>query len=286
MRAVAENIYIEDQYPGVTLGAIALPHGLIQIDAPPAPEDNRAWRATLMNLGCGPERLLINLDAHPDRTLGSRAMECTIAASEKTAYIFRSRPTAFKAQNDETGAEWETIQGLGNVRWAVPEITFSVSMAVHWNDLSVILEHHPGPSAGACWVTIPTHKVVFVGDTVVRHQPPFLGAGDLPAWIDALKVLLSPAYRGYQVVAGRGGLATVEDIKAQVEFLQHVLSRLGKLAAKKALPDAAQNLAAGLLGSFKVPASRERQYTHRLQYGLHHYYLRHYHSINANSEEE
>jgi len=237
-------------------------------------------------VGGGPERLLVNLDAHPDRTLGSRAMECTIAASEKTANIFRSRPTAFKAGNIETGADWETIQGLGNIRWAAPEISFSESMTIHWNDTPVVLEHRPGVSAGACWASIPSQKVVFVGDTVVRHQPPFLAGANLPAWIDRLKTLLSPALRGYQVVAGRGGLASVEDIKAQLEFLQHVLAKLEKLAAKKALPDAAQNLAAGLLGGFKVPANRERQYSHRLQHGLHHYYVRHYHSVNPNTDDE
>ena len=68
MQALANQVYIEEQYPGVTLGVIALPHGLIQIDAPPAPEDGRSWRAALLNLNSGVERLLINLDGHPDRT--------------------------------------------------------------------------------------------------------------------------------------------------------------------------------------------------------------------------
>jgi hypothetical protein len=36
--------------------------------------------------------VLINLDAHPDRTLGVRAMDCTVIAHEKTAQAFRNRP--------------------------------------------------------------------------------------------------------------------------------------------------------------------------------------------------
>src|ERR1051326_8026531 len=68
MREIARQVYIEDQYPGVVLGAISLPHGLIQIDAPPSPEDGRSWRASLLNLNSGVERILVNLDAHPDRT--------------------------------------------------------------------------------------------------------------------------------------------------------------------------------------------------------------------------
>ena len=98
MQEITRNVHIEDQYPGVTLGVIVTPRGLIQIDAPPSPEDARSWRAALMNLGGGMERVLINLDAHPDRTLGARAMDCTVIAHEKTAYTFRNRPGTFKAQ--------------------------------------------------------------------------------------------------------------------------------------------------------------------------------------------
>ena len=39
MDAIAKNVYIEDRYLGVTLGVITQPRGLIQIDAPPSPED-------------------------------------------------------------------------------------------------------------------------------------------------------------------------------------------------------------------------------------------------------
>ena len=61
MDAIANNVYIEERYLGVTLGVITQARGLIQIDAPPSPEDGRAWRASLMGMGNGPERVLINL---------------------------------------------------------------------------------------------------------------------------------------------------------------------------------------------------------------------------------
>src|SRR5436305_5624001 len=108
MQEIANQVYIEEQYPGVILGAISLPHGLVQIDAPPSPEDGRSWRAALLNLNTAPERVLVNLDAHPDRTLGVRGMECTVIAHEKTVQAFRNRPNTFKAQGDETGADWES----------------------------------------------------------------------------------------------------------------------------------------------------------------------------------
>ena len=84
MQVITDNIQIEDRFPGVTLGVIVMPRGLIQIDAPPSPEDARSWRASLMNLGGGIERVLVNLDAHPDRTLGAGARVWQIKTAENT----------------------------------------------------------------------------------------------------------------------------------------------------------------------------------------------------------
>ena len=36
MDSINKQVYIEEQYPGVTLGVIDHPRGLIQIDAPPS----------------------------------------------------------------------------------------------------------------------------------------------------------------------------------------------------------------------------------------------------------
>jgi glyoxylase-like metal-dependent hydrolase (beta-lactamase superfamily II) len=286
MRAIAKDVYIEDDYLGVTLGAIPLTHGLIQIDAPPSPEDCRAWRAALLNLGGGSERMLVNLDAHPDRTLGARAMDCTIVAHEKTAQVFRSRPNTFKAQGEETGADWESIPGLGNIRWILPEITFSHEMTIHWGETILLLEHHPGPSAGATWVILPEIKAVFIGDAVLRNQPPFLAGADLPDWLETLKLLLSPAYRNWLVVSGRGGLVAVDVIRAQKDYLEQVLNKVGKLAQKKSPPEALENLVTPLLNPFKVPANRHQKYAQRLRYGLYHYYARHYHPASNVAGEE
>ena len=286
MQSIAKDIYIETQYPGVTLGAINLPHGLIQVDAPPSPEDGRAWRAALLNLGGSAERMLVHLDAHPDRTLGARAMDCTVVAHERTGQVFRSRPTTFKAQGEETGSDWENIPGLGNIRWVPPEITFNQQMIVHWGESPVLLEHHPGPAAGAIWIVLPEEKIVFVGDAVLHNQPPFLAGADIDAWLAALKLLLSPAYKGWDVVSGRGGVVGGEAIKAQADFLEQVLKKVEKLAQKKPSPDALEALAVSLLGHFKIPANRQTKYLRRLRNGLQHYYSRHFHPTSSTSGEE
>jgi len=286
MDAIAKNVYIEDRFLGVTLGVIIQPRGLIQIDAPPAPEDGRSWRASLMGMGMGHERVLVNLDSHPDRTLGVRSMDCTVIAHEKTAQAFHNRPNTFKAQGDETGANWESIPGLGSVRWAPPEISFGFQLTLHWGESPVILESRPGPTSGAIWVTLPDEKIVFVGDTVMKGQPPFLAHADLESWIDALDALTGVEYKGFTVISGRGGVVTPQAVRSQADLMKHIHSKLETLGKKKSNINATDKLAEQLLKEFKAPAAKHKQYLHRLSYGLRNYFIRKYQPSSRHSIEE
>jgi glyoxylase-like metal-dependent hydrolase (beta-lactamase superfamily II) len=285
MQALANQVYIEEQYPGVTLGVIALPHGLIQIDAPPAPEDGRSWRAALLNLNSGVERILINLDGHPDRTLGARAMDCTIVAHERTAETFRNRPNTFKAQGEETGADWESVIGLGSIRWAPPEISFTSQMTIEWSNFTVLLEHHPGPTAGASWIILPEPKIIFVGDLVVKNQPPFIASANLSEWLKSLDHLLED-YKDYTIVSGRSGVVTSAIAQAQREKINTIHEQLEELAQKHSGPDAVESLIQPLMTGIKVPAEKQKQYFQRLAHGLRHYYARHYRSTGTADESE
>lgn len=285
MQEISHGVYIDTSYVGVTLGAISLPHGLVLVDAPLRPEDVRSWRSALLNLGGGIDRLLATLDAHYDRTLGVRAMECTVVAHEKVAQVFRNRPTTFKPQSQETGADWELCNGLGSVRWAPPEITFSQRMLIHWGDHPILLEQRPGPSTGAIWVTYSEARVVFVGDALTPKQPPFLAHADLPAWIETLRALLTRDYADMLIVSGRGGLVPIEEVRKQIAFLEKVGDRLAQLKEQGSAPDATQNLVTGLLKGFQIPAGKEAQYANRLRYGLYHYYTRNHHPTSQESEE-
>jgi cyclase len=287
MDAIAKNVYIEERFPGVTLGVIVQSRGLIQIDAPPAPEDGRAWRASLMGMGNGHERVLINLDSHPDRTLGVRMMDCTVIAHEMTARAFQNRPNTFKAQGDETGANWEAIPGLGSVRWAPPEISFVQKMSLHWSDTPVILESHPGPTSGAIWVILPEEKVVFVGDAVAKGQPPFLAHADIPAWLEALDLLQGADYKGFTVISGRGGVVSPQAVRSQADSLKKIHTKIDKLGSKRSsAANVTDKLADQVLKGYKAPAARHKQYAQRLRFGLRNYYARHYSSSSRTVVDE
>lgn len=285
MQEISPHIYIDTSYAGVTLGAISWAHGLFLIDAPFRPDDIRSWRAALLNLGGGVDRLLFNLDAHFDRTLGVRGMESTVVAQEKVAAVFRNRPVTFKMQSTETGAEWELYNGLGSIRWATPDLTFSESMVIHWDNTPLVLEYHPGPASGASWAVLPEQKVAFIGDCVVIDQPPFLAAADLPAWIETLQALLGPEYRDYLLISGRGGLANQEQVRAQLNYLQRVHKKMEHLSTQKATPEDTEQLATDLLADFSVPEQLLAHFRDRLRWGLHQYYARHYRLVTTDVEE-
>lgn len=276
MKEIAPGIYIETGYHGVTLGAVNWPHGLLLIDSPSQPEDVRSWRAALLNLGGGIDRMLIYMDAHADRTLGGRGMECTLVASEATANAFRGRPANMKGYQINTGADWELFPRTGNLRWAPPEITFSEKLLVYWNTCPMILEHRPGPSKGAIWADFPDQKVIFIGDTVLANQPPFLSDADIPIWQEQLNQLNNKHYEDYLIVNGREGLISHNHVATQKQFLRKVSRGLERLAKRRAPAEKTENMINNLLKEFSFDDKFEAQYRQRLQHGLYQCYVNKY----------
>ena len=278
MKQVGHGIYYEDSFSGVTLGALVYPQGIIAIDAPLRAEDARTWRSMLINQRGWPNRLLVNLDAHPDRTLGARALESTILSHQKTAQVFQNRPTIFKGLSTESGATWESHTDTIGVRWAIPDITFSERMILHLGGPDVILEHHPGCTPETIWVIIPQDRVVFVGDTVVIDQPPFFATADLEPWLEQLD-LLQTTFRDYVIISGRGGPVEKEDIRSQQRIIEHVLKGMERLARNNSPPEATEKLVQPILTKFFASELHQQHHVQRLRYGLHQGYLRRYRSV-------
>ena len=276
MQEIAQNIFIETAFTGLTLGVISCQHGLVLIDAPFRLEDARTWRGSLLGLSGGVDRILVNLDAHVDRTLGVRVMDCIVVGHEKMAEVFHNRPVAFKSQVQETGAEWEIYEGVGSSRWIPPEITFSNNLFIHWGENPLELNYWPGSSAGAITIKIPGQNVIFIGDIVTPDQPPFLASANLPLWMENLQLLASKEYQGYLLVGGRGGLVTQEQVHAQLNYLTRVHSLLENLAEKHKTTDAVEKLIPELAAEFNGQRDRKVQYERRLNWGLKQYFTRHY----------
>lgn len=286
MKEIGSGIYIETGYQGMTLGALALSRGTILIDAPPCPQDARSWRAALHNLGSGVNRLLINLDSHYDRTLGVRTMDCAVMAHEITAERIRERAAVFKGQNGNTGAAWENCIGLSGIRWTPPDLTYTEISQIHWSGESILLEHHPGPSPGNTWVVLPAAKIVFVGDTVLLNQPPFLATGELDPWIDSVELLLTRRFRDYLIVSSRGGPVPEEIVKWYRTNLKYIRRRMKAFAGRDEPPETTEELVPKLLKKIEYPKKYHPQYAQRLRHGLREYYIQHYRPEEALEEAE
>ena len=284
MQEIAPNVYYETSYAGVTLGAINWPHGLVLIDSPFLEADVRNWRSALLNLSGGIGRMLVTLDSHYDRTLGSKGMECAVISHENLATVFQERPNSFKAQVLDTGADWEQYGTPGNIRWQLPEIALTDKMVINWDETPIIIEHHPGPTRDSLWVNLPGHKVVFLGDAVLDAQPPFLALADIPVWIENLQLLLKPEYQEYILIGGRNGMVTTMHVRAQLKFLENIRKRMDVMASRQEPPEKTDQLVSVLLSSFDIDLKFQHQYQQRLRNGLRKYYIRHYNLLDNVSE--
>jgi glyoxylase-like metal-dependent hydrolase (beta-lactamase superfamily II) len=284
MKRILKNIYFSNDYHGVLVGAIELERGVILIDSPLLTDSVRDWMAEVDELDAGPERLLVYLDSHPDRSLGAKLMDIKVLAQKATFDDYRKMSAVFKGNKFETGSDWEFYSGFPGIRWQKPSISFTEDITIHWGALDVVVEHHPGPQDGACWVVVPGKKVAFVGDTVVTRQPPFLAEADLPKWIETLDVMLSKEYKDYRFYSSRSGKVDEKDIRSMRKCLVDMVKRLERLAKRKAKPEDTEKLISKLLDATNPPAKHRVTYEYRLRYGLKNYYINHY--VVEDSEEK
>ena len=81
-------------------------------------------------------------------------------------------------------------------------------------------------------------------------------------------------------------MVTSQVVKQQAEVLKRMLDKLEKLGKKRSAVASADKLAEQMLKDFKAPVARQKQYAQRLRYGVHHYYIRHYHSSSRLAMDE
>ncbi|MFN2143985.1 MAG: MBL fold metallo-hydrolase [Anaerolineales bacterium] len=275
MKKIAPGVYLENSYPGVTIGAVSFDNGLLLIDAPLHPDDGREWLNTLRSLTTSRNRMLVYLDSHTDRTLGGQVLESTIIAHQAVFDTFENRSAIFKAHILESGDVWETCTGLSGIRWASPQVAFSQETKLHLGDSEIILEHHPGPDDGAIWAVIPEAEVVFTGDLVTQSQPPFLSQADLPVWENSLD-LLSKKYRDYTKVSSRDGVFDENDIKAMKKFISGLDKQLDRLNRRKAKPQDTEKLVEKQITAFDFEPRYRSHYYQRLKHGMMHCFARQY----------
>ena len=173
---------------------------------------------------------------------------------------------------------WESYDGLSNIRWVTPEIIFDETVSLHLGEHQVLLEHHSGANAAGVWVHIPAAKVIFVGDSVIVNQPPFLAFADFENWIKDLALLTSSEYRNYTIVGGRNGVVSREDVHKFLKFIRSLQRSLERIKNNDKTNESLNCLAEKLNQRFDSRKAIGDVYLNRLKWGLSAYHELHYQS--------
>ncbi|MCW5874923.1 MAG: MBL fold metallo-hydrolase [Anaerolineales bacterium] len=258
------------------MGAFLFPEHTVLVDAPLHPEDGRAWLAALHQAGASPQRTLVYLDSHLDRTLGAQTLQASVVAHEEITRQMSRRAVVFKTLRQETGAAWENTPGLTGLRLILPQLTFSHAAHLHFDGSLLQVAARTGVAPGASWLIAPEEQVLFVGDALALNEPPFLDQADIPAWLEQLEELQSRQYKDFTIIAGRGGKADGRAIKQMQTWLKDVHGKLRAASRGKAAEAEIEKLAARYAERYKPGPKVRAQYTQRLRFGMQAYAARHF----------
>ncbi len=233
MQRIRDNIFIESNFFGVTVGAIVTPKGILCVDTPTSPVDTRKWRLQLAQLEAGSIRYVINTDHNRDRIMGNQWCEAPVIAHTAAYAQIIAYPEVYKSHSSQSGGEHELVNDLSGVRTIAPTLSMQGKMTLVKGKVHCDLVHAGGSAAGAIWVDVPTNNTLFVGDTLFAGQHPFLADADIDRWLENLTALTQPKYNGYTVVAGRKSKRfeyLIDEIEYCMSYLTFLREQLHTLA--------------------------------------------------------
>ncbi|NLN70030.1 MAG: hypothetical protein GX142_04505 [Chloroflexi bacterium] len=269
MEEIAQQVFIEQCFSGVVTGALKLHRGLIIIDSPCRPDEWKAWQKKLIHLGSGAAQLMILLDTHPDRLLNMPPIEAPILVQENALEIFHNLPIATRPLEKPSTLEPEPDDMPQQTRWSLPDLCYTQQISLYWDDEPVVVTHQPGAHLAGSWVRYETEKVIFIGDSVVVNQPPFLAWCSIDRWIEELTWLGSDFFKHHKIISGRDGVISQRSINNMVKFLFHLKEVVSELLLMDDPDkDIVQELP-GLLKYFHFERELKEQYQKRLSEELH-----------------
>jgi len=275
MEEIAPNIYVSTEYPGVNVGFIAMPAGVIAVDAPTLPQDARAWRQQIMETTGGPILYVVLTDCHPDRLLSAGLL----AGPEKIPLV--AGRAAYERAATYTDGFWRTvIEGwsrrhpeasgdLAETSILLPEITFTSDLTLRKGGMDVVVKRIAGAAPGSARIYLPEQDVLFVGDTLVVESHPFLAAApDTGAWLKTLTSLRRPRFSKTRFVPGRGPLCDQSATRPLSEYLALARRRVRSLRPAGQSRVDMTDLVAEMLPLFPVPSDECELVQRRIKAGM------------------
>lgn len=272
MQEIAPNIFIEQNSLGMVTGIIRSMTSTTLIDYPFRQDEVKSWRGATSRMISGDARYLIMLDTHYDRLLSAKGSDCTLIAHANTVMPGRMKITNVKGQEEQL-IQTESFDPTGNVaRLLPPEITFEDQMILHLDEFEIILKHRPGANFAGVWVEIPQQKIIFVGDSVLVDQPPYLGFSNPEIWIKELDTLSDKDYKGYQIVSSRDGIINQDNVRAWRKVIHFIHETFETLIAKNAELEEWLLKIPDIMKHFNPLMREDERYYNRLGWGIRNYF--------------
>jgi cyclase len=237
----AGNIYMLEGAGG-NIGVSAGSDGILIVDDQYAPLAEKI-RSALKSINSGKLKFVLNTHWHGDHT-GNNATfgpEAPIIAQENVR----------KRLSSEQHVMGETVPASPGA--ALPVITFTESVSVHFNGEEIKVIHYPhGHTDGDSVIFFTKSNVVHMGDDFFNTRFPFVdleSGGSVQGMTAGVAKVLAQIPADAKVIPGHGDLSDVAGLKAYHHMLTETTAIVQKqITAKKTL---AQIQAAGLPGQWK-----------------------------------
>jgi glyoxylase-like metal-dependent hydrolase (beta-lactamase superfamily II) len=231
VQELAPGVYIETSFRRVNVGAILTEAGFVLIDTPPYPDDARAWRNMLARQSDRPVLAIVNTDCHADRILGNGWFNArVVVAHDDTIVRLEGVPSSFLDSTIDslahTLAERSSFSGI---QLRIPAVGFTYRMQLRYGGRSIPLLAMPGPTAGSLWVHLPEQHIVFVGDSIVADQHPYISSPSTKNWLESLTNLRRERFVADWIVPGRGPLVDKDATEPVSNYLRLARRRVQSL---------------------------------------------------------
>jgi len=221
MKEIAPNIFVNTTSALVTVGAIRTTAGWVCVDSLPYPTASTAWLSALKEVDDNPVRFLINTDYHRDRIVGNQPFAAPVVAHEFAAQRILELSENYVSQAvDSLGGSERDLADLADLDLVTPQLSFSADMTLHVGDQKIELVSMPSATAGSLWVVLEDARMIFLGDTVVTRQHPYIDACASKNWLEVLRSIRSDRYTDWTFVSGREGVIDPAETEQLSEYLR------------------------------------------------------------------
>jgi glyoxylase-like metal-dependent hydrolase (beta-lactamase superfamily II) len=209
---VAGSVFILEG-DGGNVGASIGADGTLIVDDQFAPLAQRI-QAALVGAGGGRPRFVINTHHHGDHTGGNAVFgeDGTIVAHENVRRRLAGAP----------GADGSPDEAAPDA--ALPVVTFTRSVTLHWNGEEVRVIHLPhGHTDGDSVVLFTASRVAHLGDHLFVGRFPYVdleGGGDVLGLLRNLDRLLAELPEDVRIIPGHGPLAGRAELQASRDAIE------------------------------------------------------------------